>query len=186
MQQKALGIIETRGLVGSIVAADAMVKAANVCLMGKDIVGGGLVAVIVRGDVGAVTAAVDAGINALNDIGELVASHVIPRPHNEVQELFQQYLTTPCQVETVIANINNKTNRKETQQRNLLKQEFSRENCFSKEQLTALTVKQLRKIARGQEAFGIKGKAISLANKQQLVENLLQVYPLSPEGFGKE
>ena len=85
MQQEALGMIETKGLVGAIEAADAMVKAANVHLMGKVLVGGGLVTVMVRGDVGAVKAATDAGAAAAQRIGELVSIHVIPRPHGEVE-----------------------------------------------------------------------------------------------------
>ena len=83
--QIALGMIETKGLVGAIEAADAMVKAANVSLIGKVLVGGGLVTVMVRGDVGAVKAAVDAGSAAAKRIGELVSVHVIPRPHGEVE-----------------------------------------------------------------------------------------------------
>lgn len=80
----ALGMIETRGLVASIEAADAMVKAANVTLIGKVHVGGGLVTVMVRGEVGAVKAAVDAGAAAAERIGTLISRHVIPRPHGEV------------------------------------------------------------------------------------------------------
>lgn len=83
--QIALGMIETKGLVGAIEAADAMVKAANVSLIGKVLVGGGLVTVMVRGDVGAVKAAVDAGAAAAKRIGELVSVHVIPRPHTDVE-----------------------------------------------------------------------------------------------------
>ena len=86
-QLDALGMIETKGLVGSIEAADAMVKAANVTLIGKEHVGGGLVTVLVRGDVGAVKAATDAGAAAAQRVGELVAVHVIPRPHTEVETI---------------------------------------------------------------------------------------------------
>ena len=82
---QALGIVETQGLVASSEAADAMVKAANVTLIGKVHVGGGLVTVMVRGDVGAVKAATDAGAAAAGNIGELVSVHVIPRPHGEVE-----------------------------------------------------------------------------------------------------
>ena len=82
---QALGMIETKGLVGSIEAADAMVKAANVRLIGKVHVGGGLVTVMVRGDVGAVKSATDAGAAAASRVGELMSVHVIPRPHNEVE-----------------------------------------------------------------------------------------------------
>ena len=81
---QALGMVETKGLVGSIEAADAMVKAANVTLIGKVLVGGGLVTVMVRGDVGAVKAATDAGAAR---VGELHSVHVIPRPHNEVEAI---------------------------------------------------------------------------------------------------
>ncbi len=81
----ALGMIETKGLVASIEAADAMVKAANVTLIGRVLVGGGLVTVMVRGDVGAVKAATDAGAAAAGRIGDLVSVHVIPRPHGDVE-----------------------------------------------------------------------------------------------------
>ena len=82
---QALGMIETKGLVGAVEAADAMVKAANVHLIGKVHVGGGLVTVMVRGDVGAVKAAVEAGGAAAKRVGELVSVHVIPRPHGDVE-----------------------------------------------------------------------------------------------------
>ena len=81
----ALGMVETKGLVGSVEAADAMVKAANVTLIGKVHVGGGLVTVMVRGEVGAVKAAVDAGAAAAQRVGNLISQHVIPRPHGEVE-----------------------------------------------------------------------------------------------------
>lgn len=83
----ALGMIETKGLVAAIEAADAMVKAANVTLIGKELVGGGLVTVMVRGDVGAVKAATDAGAAAAHKVGELLSVHVIPRPHSDVEKI---------------------------------------------------------------------------------------------------
>lgn len=83
----ALGMIETKGLVGSIEAADAMVKAANVELIGQEKIGSGLVTVMVRGDVGAVKAAVDAGVQAAENVGEVLTSFVIPRPHAEVENI---------------------------------------------------------------------------------------------------
>ena len=89
---QALGMIETKGLVASIEAADAMVKAANVTLIGKEHVGGGLVTVMVRGDVGAVKAAVDAGACAAEKVGEIVAQHVIPRPHTDVEKILPKGL----------------------------------------------------------------------------------------------
>jgi ethanolamine utilization protein EutM len=84
---EALGMIETRGLVGSIEAADAMVKAANVVLIGREYIGAGYVTVMVRGDVGAVKAATDAGAAAARRVGELIAVHVIPRPHGDVEKI---------------------------------------------------------------------------------------------------
>lgn len=84
---QALGLIETKGFVGAVEAADAMVKSANVSLVGTEKIGSGLVTVMVRGDVGAVRAAVDAGTAAAAKVGELVAQHVIPRPHNDVEKL---------------------------------------------------------------------------------------------------
>ena len=85
MEKKALGMVETRGLVGAIEAADAMVKAANVTLIGKEQIGSGLVTVMVRGDVGAVKASVEAGSAAAQRVGELVSVHVIPSPHDNVE-----------------------------------------------------------------------------------------------------
>ncbi len=87
MQQEALGMVETKGLVGAIEAADAMVKSANVSLVGYEKIGSGLVTVMVRGDVGAVKAAVDAGACAAEKVGEIVAQHVIPRPHTDVEKI---------------------------------------------------------------------------------------------------
>ncbi len=87
MSKEALGMVETKGLVGSIEAADAMVKAANVELLGKEYIGAGYVTVFVRGDVGAVKAATDSGAAAARRVGELVSVHVIPRPHAEVERI---------------------------------------------------------------------------------------------------
>jgi ethanolamine utilization protein EutM len=87
MAQEALGMVETKGFIGAIEAADAMVKAANVILIGKEYIGAGYVTVMVRGDVGAVKAATDAGAAAARRVGELISVHVIPRPHTEVEKL---------------------------------------------------------------------------------------------------
>ena len=84
---EALGMVETRGLVAAIEAADAMVKAANVVLIGSEKIGSGLVSVMVRGDVGAVKAAVEAGGAAARNLGEVIATHVIPRPHADVEQI---------------------------------------------------------------------------------------------------
>ncbi len=87
MSLEALGLVETKGLIGSIEAADAMVKAANVLLIGTECIGAGYVTVMVRGDVGAVQAATDLGAAAARRVGEIVAVHVIPRLHNEVEKI---------------------------------------------------------------------------------------------------
>jgi microcompartment protein CcmL/EutN len=87
MASDALGMVETRGLIGSVEAADAMVKAANVSLVAKEYIGAGYVTVLVRGDVGAVKAATDAGAAAARRVGELISVHVIPRPHAEVERI---------------------------------------------------------------------------------------------------
>jgi ethanolamine utilization protein EutM len=90
MEKLALGMVETKGLVGAIEAADAMVKAANVRLIGKEKIGSGLVTVMVRGDVGAVKASVEAGAAAAKRVGELVSVHVIPRPHDDVEGILPE------------------------------------------------------------------------------------------------
>jgi ethanolamine utilization protein EutM len=90
MAQEALGMVETRGFIGAVEAADAMVKAARVVLIGKQQVGSGLVTVLVRGDVAACKAATDAGAAAAERVGELVGVHVIPRPHEDVEMILPQ------------------------------------------------------------------------------------------------
>jgi ethanolamine utilization protein EutM len=89
MNLEALGMIETKGFVGAVEAADAMVKAANVVLVGREYIGAGYVTVLVRGDVGAVKAATDAGAAAARRVGELVSVHVIPRPHRELEQVLE-------------------------------------------------------------------------------------------------
>ncbi|HUF47011.1 MAG TPA: BMC domain-containing protein [Vicinamibacterales bacterium] len=95
MTTDALGLIETRGLIGAIEAADAMVKAANVVLVGKEYIGAGYVTVMARGDVGAIKAATDAGAAAARRVGELVSVHVIPRPHSEVERVLPRAAGSP-------------------------------------------------------------------------------------------
>lgn len=90
MSMEALGMVETKGLIGAIEAADAMVKAANVKLIGKEKIGSGLVTVMVRGDVGAVKASIEAGAAAAKRVGELYGVHVIPSPHTDVEAILPQ------------------------------------------------------------------------------------------------
>lgn len=92
MTNEALGMIETKGLVGAIEAADAMTKAANVVLIGYEKIGSGLVTVMVRGDVGAVKASVDAGVAAASNVGEVVSKHVIPRPHSDTEKILPKVI----------------------------------------------------------------------------------------------
>ena len=91
MALEALGMVETRGLTAAIEAADSMVKAANVVLIGTEKIGSGLVSVMVRGDVGAVKAATEAGSNAAQNLGEIIAVHVIPRPHSDVEKILPAF-----------------------------------------------------------------------------------------------
>ena len=95
MSFEALGMIETKGLIGAVEAADAMVKTANVVLVGKEYIGAGYVTVMVRGDVGAVKAATDAGAAAARRVGELVSTHVIPRPHTEIEKILPKGSQAP-------------------------------------------------------------------------------------------
>ena len=95
MPFEALGMIETKGLIGAVEAADAMVKTANVVLVGKEYIGAGYVTVMVRGDVGGVKAATDAGAAAARRVGELVSVHVIPRPHTEVEKILPKSSKDP-------------------------------------------------------------------------------------------
>src|SRR5881409_2920179 len=95
MSLEALGMVETKGLIGAVEAADAMVKTANVVLVGKEYIGAGYVTVMVRGDVGAVKAATDAGAAAARRVGELVSVHVIPRPHTEVEKILPRGSNNP-------------------------------------------------------------------------------------------
>lgn len=97
MQQEALGMVETKGLTAAIEAADAMVKSANVMLVGYEKIGSGLVTVIVRGDVGAAKAATDAGAATARNVGEVKAVHVIPRPHTDVEKSYRRELANEQQ-----------------------------------------------------------------------------------------
>jgi ethanolamine utilization protein EutM len=145
----ALGMIETKGLVGAIEAADAMVKAANVGLIGKVHVGGGLVTVMVRGDVGAVKAATDAGATAAARVGELISVHVIARPHDELELILPgSEDNKPVSGETAEPEISVKS---------------------AAADLESMSVVQLRKFARSMKGFPLKGGEISKANRATLL-----------------
>jgi ethanolamine utilization protein EutM len=171
MLDYALGLIETRGLVGSIEAADVMVKTANVVLLGKEVVRDGLVTVQVIGDVGAVKAAVEAGAAAAQRVGELLSSHVIPRPADEVEPiLLQRRGITPGPAEVVVHH------RAPPPKSALPVGAPASDNDYL-QQLNAMTVHQLRTVARGIEGLGIQGREISKANKQVLIQEIMRNRP---------
>lgn len=179
---KALGMIETRGLVASIEAADAMVKAANVTLQCKEHVGGGLVTVMVRGDVGAVKAAVDAGAAAAERVGELVSVHVIPRPHIEVEGILggpkpQEPAPTPKQEEAPAPAAPTPTAEPEPAPAPAPKAEEDEEPVeaivdpakLTPAVLEEMTVVKLRAVARGLGLSSMTRKEIRFAKKEDLV-----------------
>lgn len=148
----ALGMIETKGLIGAIEAADAMVKAANVTLVGKEHIGSGLVTVMVRGDVGAVKAAADAGAAAAERVGELISVHVIARPHGDVESIL-------CRKED---------EKPEAVPVTVEKPENSIEEPV--DDLELLSVPKLRQYARTLNGFPITGREISKANRETLLQ----------------
>ena len=174
MLDYALGLIETRGLIGSIEAADVMVKTANVVLLGKEVVRDGLVTVQVIGDVGAVKAAVEAGAAAAQRVGELLSSHVIPRPADEVEPiLLQRRGVTPGSAEKVAHHPAPRIVPPEP----TLPVPAPASDNDELQQLNAMTVHQLRTVARGIERLGIQGREISRANKQALIQEIMRNRP---------
>ncbi len=150
MDEKALGLVETKGLVGAIEAADAMLKTAAVQLIGIENTIAALLTVKVVGDTGAVKAAVDAGASAAEKIGELISCHVIPRPHDDVESIVYN------QVDDInsggaVANL-------------------------TIEKVKAMPVRQLRSLARDVPGFPIQGREISRANKEILVEKFQEYF----------
>ena len=156
----ALGMIETKGLVGAIEAADAMCKAAKVTLIGKEVIGGGYVTVMVRGDVGAVKAAVDAGAAAAQRVGELVSVHVIPRPIDDLEMLI--YPEKPYQIAggKLQADPVDLPEAKSPDELRSYLENFS--------------VMQLRSIARRIEDIELTGREISRATKEELIEKIIK------------
>lgn len=164
MSQQALGMVETKGLNASIEAADAMLKAANVVLIGKEHIGAGLVTVMVRGDVASVKVAIDAGACAAELVGELISVHVIPRPDSELEKILPQ--------RPIIEKDNDSDNREEdSSPQKALKKNDKQVN---KKELETFTVIELRKIARNIGKVAIKGREISRANKEQLIREILK------------
>lgn len=163
MIQYALGLIETRGLVGAIEAADAALKTSHVELIGKDRAGSGLITIKLAGETAAVRSAVEAGAAAAQRIGELVSTHVIPRPHEELLPLLEN-------------NLNNVVAEPSAthQQKTISQPEGAVDATSYQAELEKLTVHQLRTIARSVENLPIQGRQISMANKKQLIQELLR------------
>ena len=153
--ERALGMIETRGLIGAIEAADAMVKAAKVTLLDKELTTGGLVTIKVIGEVGAVRSALDAGARAAEKIGELISTHIIPRPHDEVEDL-------------LLYGVEGESAPAADQGKNGIKRIHN---------LERLSVKELRALARKTDDFPLSGREISVAGKDQLLNELRKFYP---------
>ncbi len=166
----ALGLIETRGLVGSIEAADVMLKTANVRLVGKEIVRDGLVTVEIVGDVAAVKAAVEAGATAAGRVGELVSQHVIPRPVDDIESLLARAVTDrkhdPPDHRPAVKP-------KKASEPVLEFKEPSETGPFQ-QRLEEMTVRELRTLARETEGLDIQGREISKANKDLLIREILK------------
>lgn len=169
----ALGLIETRGLVGSIEAADVMLKTANVRLIGKELVGGGLVTVQIVGDVAAVKAAVEAGATAVGRVGELVSQHVIPRPADDVEDILARPLTGNTEPPRPLPSPR-PAPRPRKQPAPAPQPERTERADTSTQDLDTMTVHELRTLARTITGLGIQGRQISKANKELLIREILK------------
>ncbi len=190
MLDYALGLIETRGLVGAIEAADAAVKTADVQLIGKERAEAGLITIKLRGDVAAVRAAVDAGAAAAQRVGELVSVHVIPRPDDETEILI--YPTGPARQPAHPQKVDETAPSPPRRRREPAPPEsppateektgaapaaesMSDDEQTYRQQLEAMTVHALRHYARGVKGLSIAGRQISRANRTDLIEELIKV-----------
>lgn len=178
MLEYALGMVETRGLVGSVEAADVMVKTANVHILGTEYIRNGMVTVMIVGEVAAVKAAVDAAGAAAARVGQVVSTHVIPRPAAEVDGILKknpkQATTeeTPKQVEPEAGRKKGKPQKSPSDQQALFVASSDLDEY--RKHLDAMTVPQLRTVARNEGGLGIAGREISKANKEQLIHELLR------------
>jgi len=165
----ALGLIETRGLVGAIEAADVMLKTANVRLIGKEIVRDGLVTVEIVGEVAAVKAAVEAGATAASRVGELVSQHVIPRPVDDIEDILVRQLSGSAGPPKPLPA---PRPRKQALPAPAPQERVTTDS--SAQDLDAMTVRELRTLARTIEGLGIQGRQISKANKDLLIREILK------------
>lgn len=161
----ALGLIETRGLIGAIVAADAALKSANVVLKGTERVDAALVTVLVTGEVAAVQAAVDAGSAAAEKVGELIAKHVIPRPHGDVDVLLEPISGHSPVPGGAITTDSPPPPSEETKP------------GVTRQYLETTSVTELRRLARQTPGLGMRGREISTANRQDLIQALARILP---------
>lgn len=192
---QALGLIETKGLVAAIESADAMLKAAEVSLVEKNIVGGGLVTILITGDVAAVKAAVDAGSAAAERVGELVSTHVIPRPHTELESIMSlsedSCRDAESEIELDAANTDEAEVLSEEQEAEVESTEDKTDD-INKERLDIIVAEKgledalvflkdiklvaLRSLAREYKDFGIAGREISKAGKQMILDEFKKYY----------
>lgn len=183
---QALGFIETKGLIAAIEAADAMLKAANVGLVDRVFVKGGLVTIIIEGDVGAVKAATDAGSSAATRVGEVISVHVIPRPHEDVSKMIvreSEVSSDAISVQEESAEEITKEEADVLNNQDMLKDEmdaFVKNGDFDQalKVLESLKVTKLRALAREYSDFGITGRAISNADRNLLMEEFTKYYQI--------
>ena len=171
MLDYALGMIETRGLVGSIEAADVMMKTANVSLLGTEYIRNGLVTVQVIGEGAAVKAAVDAGAAAARRVGELVSTHVIPRPSDDLEDILSRRALRGAEPGTVPGETPSEIPDGDEEKFDFV---ASDDDVEFRSQLDTMTVHQLRSLARNTEGLSIQGREISMANKDVLIHELMK------------
>ena len=176
----AFGMVETRGLVAAIEAADAMLKTANVRLIGKERTDPAMITIKIIGDTSAVLSAVEAGAEAAKRVGQLVSHHVIPRPAEGVEDLiFAKSILTEQEIALLLhgdvldANADEVTEDSSEEDVAFVPPQSNERDSYRAE-LTAMTVHELRSYARSFKGLGIYGRAISMANKEQLLEELMK------------
>lgn len=176
MLEYALGMVETRGLIGSVEAADVMVKTANVHILGTEYIRNGMVTVMIVGEVAAVKAAVDAASAAAARVGQVVSTHVIPRPAAEVESILKR-VAKHAPTEEEPKRVQPKAKQEKPRRSHSDQQTMfvaSPDLDEYRKQLDAMTVPQLRTVARNEGGLGIAGREISKANKEQLINELLK------------
>ncbi|MBI3005468.1 MAG: BMC domain-containing protein [Ignavibacteriales bacterium] len=178
----ALGLVETKGLVGAIEAADAMVKTANVVLVGKERTDPAMITVKIVGDTAAVRSAVEAGAAAAQKVSQLISKHVIPRPAEGIEELlYAKSSRTREEVERILAAGGAEFDEEVDEVEAEPEEEYTAPQGLSAEEqkyfdkLDAMTVHELRRFARGIEGMPIYGREISKANKKRLIEELMKM-----------